>query len=275
MPTSHIFVVENGASKKDSKLSRRYRHYKKILSTANPKMSSDSVTADTADTATAGCAYARAQLLDANDFSDQDNDSLLETSHSIVHSIGLKSDGSGLGESVLGVDDSVPSKSSFSETSNNLLRLSAQLNFWQSKLTIKDGDQIIDVSSAACGELSSIPVGATQQTFPYPGTMYQLDPLLFQPDNEEFDLDKAESQLYSLMKSPYTVDGCKLIRHRVDKVATCRRKRCWYFICSHGKVMRKIDDSHFAPDSVGKINVSYQHAKKKKSKISLKGKSVI
>ena len=175
----------------------------------------------------------------------------------------------------MGVDDSVQSKSSFSETSKNLLRLSAQLNFWQSKLTIKDGDQIIDVSSAACGELSSIPVGATQQTFPYPGTMYQLDPLLFQPDNEEFDLDKAESQLYSLMKSPYTVDGCKLIRHRVDKVATCRRKRCWYFICSHGKVMRKIDDSHFAPDSVGKINVSYQHAKKKKSKTSLKGKSVV
>ena len=280
MPTSHIFVVENGVSKKVSKLSRRYRHYKKFLSTANTFMSSaqdTAVTADTADTATAGCAYARAQLLDADDFSDQDNDSLLETSHSIGHSIGLKSDGSGLGESVLGVDDSVQSKSSFSETSNNLLRLSAQLNFWQSKFTIKDGDQIIDVSSAACGELSSIPVGATQQTFPYPGTMYQLDPLLFQPDNDnkEFDLDNAESQLYSLMKSPYTVDGCKLIRHRVDKVATCRRKRCWYFICSHGKVMRKIDDSHFAPDSVGKINVSYQHAKKKKSKTSLKGKSVI
>ena len=56
--------------------------------------------------------------------------------------------------------------------------------------------------------------------------------------------------------SPHTVDGCKLIRHRVDKVATCRRKRCWYFICSLGKVMRQIDDSHFAPDSVGKINVS-------------------
>jgi len=28
MPTSHIFVVENGVSKKVSKLSRRYRHYK-------------------------------------------------------------------------------------------------------------------------------------------------------------------------------------------------------------------------------------------------------
>ena len=40
MPTSHIFVVENGVSKKVSKLSRRYRHYKKLLSTANIFMSS-------------------------------------------------------------------------------------------------------------------------------------------------------------------------------------------------------------------------------------------
>jgi len=235
------------------------------------------VTADTADTATAGCAYARASLSDADDFSDQDNDSLLETSHSIGHSIGLKSDRGGVGESVLGVGDSVQSKSSLSETSNNLLHLSAQLIFWQSKFTIMDGNQIIDVSSAACGESSTIPVGATQQTFPYPGTVYQLDPLLFQPDNDkkEFDLNDAEIKLYSLMKSPYTVDGCKLIRHRVDKVATCRKKRCWYFICSHGKVMHQIDDSHFAPQSVGKINVTYQHAKKKKSKASLKGMSVI
>jgi hypothetical protein len=123
---------------------------------------------DTADTATAGCAYARASLSDAEDFSDQDDDSLLETSHSI----GLKFDGGGVGDSVLGVGDSVQSKSSLSETSNNLLRLSAQLNFWQSKFTIMDGDQMIDVSSAACGESSTIPVGATQQTFPYLGTVY-------------------------------------------------------------------------------------------------------
>jgi hypothetical protein len=35
--------------------------------------------------------------------------------------------------------------------------------------------------------------------------------------------------------------------------------------------MRNINESHFAPDSVGKINVTYQHAKQKKSKESIKG----
>jgi hypothetical protein len=113
----------------------------------------------------------------------------------------------------LGVGDFVQSKSSLSETSNNLLQLSAQLNFWQSKFTIMDGNHMIDVSSAACGEPSTIPVGATQQTFPYPGTVYQLYPFNFQPDkdNKEFDLDNVEVKLHSLMKSSYTVDGCKLI----------------------------------------------------------------
>jgi hypothetical protein len=182
MPTFHIFVVEKGVSKNVSKLSHRHRHYKKLLSTAKPFMSSAQ---DTVDTATAGCDYARTLLPDADDFSDQDDDSHLETSHSI----GLKSDGGGGVEYVLGVGDSVQSKSSLSETSNILL-LSAQLNFWQSKFTIMDGDQMIDVSSAACGESSTIPVGATQQTFPYPWTVYQLDPLIFQPDkdNQEFIL---------------------------------------------------------------------------------------
>jgi hypothetical protein len=102
MPTSHIFVVEKGVSKKVSKLSHWYWHYKKLLSTAKSFMSSAQ---DTGDTATSGCAYARALLSDADSFSNQDNDSLLETSHSI----GLKSDGGGGGggESVLGVGDSV------------------------------------------------------------------------------------------------------------------------------------------------------------------------
>jgi hypothetical protein len=36
--------------------------------------------------------------------------------------------------------------------------------------------------------------------------------------------------------------------------------------------MRNIDESHFGPDSVQKINISYQNAKRKKLKESIKGK---
>ncbi len=102
--------------------------------------------------------------------------------------------------------------------------------------------------------------------------MYQLDPILFHNPDEEFNIDVAKAKLFALMKSPHAVDGCKLVRHQVDKAITCNRKRSWTFICSHGKVMRNIDESHFKPDSVGKINVVYQNAKRTKSKGSIKGK---
>ncbi len=39
-----------------------------------------------------------------------------------------------------------------------------------------------------------------------------------------FDLNDAEEKLFSLMKSPNTVDGCKMVRHRVDKVVTYNMK---------------------------------------------------
>ncbi len=76
---------------------------------------------------------------------------------------------------------------------------------------MRDGNECIDVSSAACGELSTIPIGSTQQQFPYTGTMYQFDPSLSHIPDQEFDIDDAEAKLFALMKSPHTIDGCKLI----------------------------------------------------------------
>ncbi len=127
------------------------------------------------------------------------------------------------------------------------------------------------MSSAACGPSSTIPIGATQQNFPCTGTVYQFDPMIFYNPDNEFDLDDAEAKLFTLMESPHAVDGCKLVGHKVDKAVTCNQKKSWTFICSHGRVMRNIDESHFAPDSVGKINVTYQNAKRKKLKGSIKG----
>jgi hypothetical protein len=82
--------------------------------------------------------------------------------------------------------------------------------------------------------------------------MYQFDPMLFSNPDHEFDIDDAEAKLFVLMKSAHAVDGCKLVRHRVDKAITCNRKRSLTFICSHGKVMMNINETHFGPDSVGR-----------------------
>jgi hypothetical protein len=74
-----------------------------------------------------------------------------------------------------------------------------------------DGNQLIDESSAAHGPSSTIPIGATQQNFLYTGTVYQFDPMIFHNTDNEFNLDDAEVKLFSLMKSPHAVDGCKLV----------------------------------------------------------------
>jgi hypothetical protein len=59
--------------------------------------------------------------------------------------------------------------------------------------------------------------------------MYQFDPSLFHIPDQEFDIDNTEAKLFALMKSPHTIDGCKLVRHQVDTATTCNRKRTWTF----------------------------------------------
>jgi hypothetical protein len=60
----------------------------------------------------------------------------------------------------------------FKSLSKNLLDMAEKLKFWSSKFFIRDGDEMIDISSAAQGTSSTVPCGATQQTVPYPGTAY-------------------------------------------------------------------------------------------------------
>ncbi len=88
---------------------------------------------------------------------------------------------------------------------------------------------MIDISSATQGSLSTVPFSAQQQTFPYPGAVYQFDPFTIHGKNTEFDVNEAEKQLYAMIKSPSTFDGCTLVIKQCDKKATCHRKWAWTF----------------------------------------------
>jgi hypothetical protein len=160
------------------------------------------------DDHTVGCAIARA----ADDSDDSSHNDYGSDGSGVdsCYPVGLKPDSGGLG-SVLDATEKKNDSSSLTETCNNILSLSDQLRFWTSKSTVRDGNECIDVSSAACGELSTISIGSTQQQFPYTGTMYQFDPSLFHIPDQELDIDDAEAKLFALMKSPHTFDGCKLV----------------------------------------------------------------
>ena len=79
--------------------------------------------------------------------------------------------------------------------SKNLLDMAEKLIFWSSKFLVIDSDEMIDISSAAQGTSSTVPCGAIQQTFPYPGTAYRFDLVIFHGETTEFDIYEAEKQL--------------------------------------------------------------------------------
>jgi hypothetical protein len=54
---------------------------------------------------------------------------------------------------------------------------------------------------------TTVPCGATQQTFPYPRTAHRFDLMIFHGDTTEFVINEAEKQLFSLMKSLTIIDG--------------------------------------------------------------------
>jgi hypothetical protein len=117
------------------------------------------------DNQTVGCAIARAAHADflsnsnSDDISDDDYDSSCAET---CYPVRLKSDCGGQG-SVLLVNSTEKKNHSSNpaETCNNLLCLSDQLKFWTSKFIVRDGNQLIDVSSSACGPSSTIPIGST------------------------------------------------------------------------------------------------------------------
>ena len=79
-----------------------------------------------------------------------------------------------------GQDDGFPQSvsSNLSSLSKNLQVLAEKLKFWSSKFVVREGDVMIDNSLAAKGMSSTVPKGTQQQTLPYPGTFYRVDPCI-------------------------------------------------------------------------------------------------
>ena len=142
----------------------------------------------------------------------------------------------------------------------NLLRLTSDMNSWSSKFMVTHGNTVIDVSSAA-QSLPSAPYGICppQTISSSKKSCYYFDENLF------FGIDASES-LLKMLQSPHCVDRCKLVCHRSCKKVTYIRKRSWTYVCSHGKVMNDMKESHFKSDSVEKSNVPIQRLKLTKSK---------
>jgi hypothetical protein len=104
----------------------------------------------------------------------------------------------------------------FSSLSRNVLHLFDHLKFWSSKYYARYGDQLIDISSATKGTSSTVPHGATQQIFPYPGTAYRSYISIFHGIDTEYDVNKAVKKLFAMVKLPKTINRCILVNKQWD-----------------------------------------------------------
>jgi hypothetical protein len=199
-------------------------------------------------------------MSDPNDYSDKDSFEFLHNNEEQINSCDIHAD--------ISADEHNPdhllSQSDpplFKSLSKNLLDMAEKLKFWSSKLFARDGDEMIDISSAAQGKSSTVPCSATQQTFPCPGTAYRFDPVIFNGETAEFDINEAEKQLLSLMKLPTNIDGCQIILNQWNKNVTCHRKLTFDFICSHGRKMPSVKESDLGTGRVGKLHAVTQKVK--------------
>ncbi len=99
--------------------------------------------------------------------------------------------------------------------SSNLLWLTADLKSWSSNFVVMHGDKLLDTSSAAQGPESIFPYGIHPQNLPYPQTSYDFDV------NQFFTIDSEDKMIF-MIKSPNTINGCKLVTNVSD--ARCKAK---------------------------------------------------
>ena len=139
-----------------------------------------------------------------------------------------------------------------------------KLPVWLTKLT--SGIQI-DVSSAALGDLSTTPVGATNQPDVFlKGKGFSV---------YRFDLDiygeHSWPNILKMLTKTGCVSGCNLVTRCSCTVPTSQRKATHYLWCTHGLVIKNHGASIINEGDVGACNVVKEHVKHVKTPGAIKG----
>jgi hypothetical protein len=152
--------------------------------------------------------------------------------------------------------------------SNEICRLVEQMNVWSSTITIPQGDEYLDISSAAMGKLSMTPIGASNQPVTFPkgkgSSVYRFDPKIFNGN--------SWPMLKDMLTKVGCVSGCRLTVSHVSFRKTCNRLAAYTLHSTHGFVYRNCSASTFEEGNVGPSNVVTKFIKRVKTKGAMKGK---
>ncbi len=158
----------------------------------------------------------------------------------------------------------------YESISNEICHLVEQANIWSSTITIPQGDEYLDISSAAIGKLSTTPIGASNQPFTFPkgksASVYRFDPQIFN--------ENSWPKLKDMLTKVGCGSGCQLTISHADIRITCNCLATYTLRCTHGRVFRNYGASTFEEGDVGPSNVVTEFIKRVKTKGATKGKCV-
>ena len=158
----------------------------------------------------------------------------------------------------------------YNNLASSIRDLTRSLTYWSSTVCIptSESGKLLDISIAAKGNSSSIPLGATNQPTKYPtgqnGSFYRFDPALYHgPDSWE--------DLKRMLCKTGCVSGCKISTTRHTRQGTSSRKKSYTLAFQQFRTYESHAAITIAPGSVGPNNVIGQKMKRHKAR-SCKGK---
>ena len=151
----------------------------------------------------------------------------------------------------------------YNNLASSIRDLTRSLTNWSSTVCIptSESGKLLDISSAAKGKSSLIPLSATNQPTKYPtgqnGSFYRFDPALYHgPDSWE--------DLKRMLCKTGCVSGCQ-ISTRNTRPATFSKKKSYTLACQQFRTYESRAAITFTPGSVGPNNVIGQKMKRHKA----------
>ena len=152
--------------------------------------------------------------------------------------------------------------------SNDICHLVEEMNTWSSSITITQGDEYLDISSAAMGKLSTTPIGAYNQPSTFPkgrsASFFRFDPELFN--------ENSWPTLKGVLTKVGCVSGCRLALSQSSPRLSCNCLATYTLRCTHGFVYQQSGGSTFEEGNIGRSNVATEFIKRVKTKGVMKGK---
>jgi len=157
---------------------------------------------------------------------------------------------------------------SYSDITSNICRLVDLSNEWSSTVVIPNGIDVLDISSAAMGVLSTTPVGATNQPNEFPtrgksSSVFRFDPEIY--------AENSWPKLQKMLTTVGCVSGCRVVVRTSSVGRSSRRKREYMLSCTHGSPMQSKGCSIFTNDNIGPSNVKRECIKRGKSSGAIRG----